>query len=72
MVDQLLLQLEPFRPAHRANLLKNALTESVGKGRKGLLVSGEAAAGTGDMGHAEKVTSRRCLLVTGHGLRVTV
>jgi hypothetical protein len=59
MVDQLLLQLEPFRPAHGADFLKEALADGVGKWRECLLVARQPAAGATDIWHADNVNGQR-------------
>jgi hypothetical protein len=54
VVDQLLLELEPFRPAHRANLMESALAEGSREGRKLLLIAGLLTADACDGCHAER------------------
>src|ERR1041384_3047368 len=69
MVDQLLLELEPFGPAYRADFAEEPGAGIVGEGRKGLLVAHLAAAGAGDGGRGGKVNGDRS---TVNGERSTV
>jgi hypothetical protein len=55
VIDQLLLELEPLRPAYRTDLVENPLTSGGRKGRKGLLVASLAAADAADRWHWNNV-----------------
>src|SRR6185436_4187187 len=51
VVDQLLLELEPLRPTHTADLFLDSLADLVRERLVGQPVTGLAAAGTGDRRH---------------------